>query len=387
MSEQDFISEEAVLRALQSVGAPQIGGDIVQRGLVREVKICDGHIAFELLLPAPIANFQAALEQGCREALSHVEGVRSVNVRTRILSSGPAPSGPAQGPAGPSPAAPGPQAGSNLLPGVRHVIAVGSGKGGVGKSTVAVNLATALALDGHRVGLLDADVYGPSIPMMMGLRQTPHTVDGKLVPLERHGVQLMSLGFLMPDDSAHVIWRGPMVGSAVRQMITDCHWGELDYLVVDLPPGTGDAQLTLAQTVPLTGAVVVMTSQDVAVNIASKAVGMFQRLNVPILGVVGNMDFFACPSCGTHTPIFTRGGSETASEKLGVPFLGSIPLEPATVEHGDRGVPTVIAAPDSSPAQAFREVARNVASQVNALDAAQATTPGLGGLLGRFKKD
>jgi ATP-binding protein involved in chromosome partitioning len=206
-----------------------------------------------------------------------------------------------------------------------------------------------------------------------------------MIPLDRYGVRLMSLGFLMPDDSAHVIWRGPMVGGAVRQMLADVKWGELDYLLVDLPPGTGDAQLTLAQSVPLTGAVVVMTSQDVAVNIASKAVGMFRKLNVPILGVVGNMDEFVCPRCGEQTPIFTRGGSEAAAQKLGVPFLGSIPLEPRTVEHGDRGTPTVVAAPDSPQAEAFREVARKTAAEVSRRHLAEEPeSDPLGGLSARF---
>jgi ATP-binding protein involved in chromosome partitioning len=272
-----------------------------------------------------------------------------------------------------------------LVPGVRAIIAVGSGKGGVGKSTVAVNLAVALAQTGARVGLLDADVYGPSIPLMMGIRHAPDVSEGRMVPLERHGVKLMSLGFLMPDDQAHVIWRGPMVGSAVRQMLADCQWGELDYLLVDLPPGTGDAQLTLAQSVPITGAVVVMTSQDVAVNIASKAVGMFRKLNVPIMGVVGNMDTFACPHCHKETSIFTRGGSEEAARKLGVAFLGSIPLDPSTVEHGDEGTPTVIAAPQSAQAEAFRAVARNVAAQLKERGA-QAGRDTLGGLTDRFRK-
>jgi ATP-binding protein involved in chromosome partitioning len=221
----------------------------------------------------------------------------------------------------------------------------------------------------------------------MGIRRPPETREGRIVPLERHGVRLMSLGFLMPDDSSHVIWRGPMVAGAVRQMLVDCEWGGLDYLLVDLPPGTGDAQLTLAQSVPLTGAVVVMTSQDVAVNIASKAVGMFQRLNVPILGVVGNMDTFACPHCGETTAVFTRGGSEEAAARLGVPFLGSIPLDPRTVEHGDQGVPTVLAAPETAQAEAFRGVARRLAEQVAGDEPEQAARDPLGGLRSRLRKD
>lgn len=370
MSDAVKVTEADVLQALSRVQDPELGGDLVSRGKVRNIKICEGNVAFELELNTPNADVRRELENACREELLQVLGVTSVNVRTSVEV--------ARRPDAP---------GSELLPGVKNVIAVGSGKGGVGKSTVAVNLAVALAMEGAKVGLLDADVYGPSIPLMMGIRQAPETVNGKLVPLRQHGVSLMSLGFLMPDDASHVIWRGPMVGSAVRQMLVDCEWGDLDYLLVDLPPGTGDAQLTLAQSVPLTGAVVVMTSQDVAVNIASKAVGMFRRLNVPILGVVGNMDSFACPCCGTLTPIFTRGGSEQAAEKLGVPFLGSIPLDPATVEHGDHGVPTVMAEPGSPQAQAFRTVARNVASGVTrSLLAQEAPANPLGGLMDRFRK-
>lgn len=342
------VTEETVLAALSAVADPEaVSGDLVSGGKVRNIKICDGNVAFELVLRTPGEERRRQVEEAARQAVGAIEGVTLVNVRSSLDV--------VRRPAG---------EGADLLPGVKNVIAVGSGKGGVGKSTVAVNLAVSLALEGAQVGLLDADVYGPSIPMMMGIRQAPETVNGKLIPLRQHGVRLMSLGFLMPDDQSHVIWRGPMVGSAVRQMLVDCEWGDLDYLLVDLPPGTGDAQLTLAQSVPLTGAVVVMTSQDVAVNIASKAVGMFRRLNVPILGVVGNMDSFACPCCGTQTPIFTRGGSEAAAQQLGVPFLGSIPLDPATVEHGDQGLPTVVAEPGSAQAQAFRGVARRLAEGI-----------------------
>jgi ATP-binding protein involved in chromosome partitioning len=330
--------------------------------MVRDVKICEGAVAFEVAAP-PDPALRVLMERQCRAAVQALSGVTSVSVR---WAGGGAPDAAA------------------ALPGVRRVIAVGSGKGGVGKSTLAVNLAVSLALDGCAAGLLDADVYGPSVPTMMGVRQMPEAAGGKLIPLERYGVKLMSLGFLMQDDQSHVIWRGPMVGGAVRQMLVDCVWGDLDYLIVDLPPGTGDAQLTLAQSVPLTGAVVVMTSQDVAVNIASKAVGMFRRLNVPILGVVGNMDEFACPHCGRHTPIFTAGGSEAAAQRLGVAFLGSIPLDPEIVEHGDGGTPTVTAAPGSAQAQAFRAVARALRESVE--QAAPPAKDPLGGLLSRFRR-
>jgi len=262
-----------------------------------------------------------------------------------------------------------PQAGTELVPGVKYIVAVGSGKGGVGKSTVAVNVAAAIAQDGLRVGLLDADIYGPSIPVMIGLNASPGTrdVDGRklIQPLERHGLKTMSLGFLLPPGAPPIIWRGPMVGSAVKQMLGDVEWGKLDYLVVDLPPGTGDAQLTLAQVVPLTGAVIVMTSQDVALNIANKALGMFQKLNVPILGIVENMGAFVCPACGTATPIFSRGAGERIAREMQVPFLGTVPLDVAIVDSGDAGVPIVISAPDSGPAGAFREIARAVVAQTS----------------------
>jgi ATP-binding protein involved in chromosome partitioning len=273
-----------------------------------------------------------------------------------------------------------PQAGTELVPGVRYIVAVGSGKGGVGKSTVAVNVAAALAQDGLRVGLLDADIYGPSIPVMIGLNASPGTrdVDGRklIQPLERHGLKTMSLGFLLPPGAPPVIWRGPMVGSAAKQMLGDVEWGQLDYLIVDLPPGTGDAQLTLAQVVPLTGAVIVMTSQDVALNIANKALGMFQKLNVPILGMVENMGAFVCPGCGTATPIFSRGAGERVAREMDVPFLGTVPLDPAIVESGDAGVPLVISAPESAPATAFREIARAVVARTSGETPPAGDSPG-----------
>ena len=381
MSETSQVTESNVLAALGRVQLPGGGGDLAARGLVRNVKICDGHVAFEVLAGNAGPALKQSLEEMCREVVAEIPGVTTVNVRfSAAAPPGTAPGGapPAARPAAPPP--PQPLAG---IPGVKHVVAVGSGKGGVGKSTVAANLAVALAQDGFRVGLLDADVYGPSVPLMLGISQKPDWKNGKIVPLERHGIRLMSLGFLQDPDQQYVIWRGPMAGGAVKQMLMDSAWGELDYLVVDLPPGTGDIQLTLAQTIPLTGAVVVMTSQEVAVNIASKAVVMFDRLNVPVLGVVGNMDSFACPCCGTLTPIFSRGGSESAAGHLGVAFLGSIPLDPSIVEHGDAGTPTVLAAPDSAQAQAFRTVARNVVERVDEVTAEAEGDP-FGGLLGQF---
>lgn len=244
----------------------------------------------------------------------------------------------------------------NIIPGVKHVIAVSSGKGGVGKSTVSVNLAVALALSGAKVGLLDADIYGPNIPMMMGVEKTPEQQDGKITPAESHGVKLISMGFFVPEDTA-VVWRGPMVHTAIQQLFRDVLWGELDYLLIDLPPGTGDAQLTLTQLVPLAGAITVTTPQEVALHDVRKGMMMFQKVNVPLLGIIENMSFFVCGHCGERTEIFSHGGGERAAEKLGIPFLGRVPIDPAIRAGGDSGNPIVVAKPDSPQAKAFREIA------------------------------
>jgi ATP-binding protein involved in chromosome partitioning len=363
------VTEADVLAALAKVYEPTRLRDVVALGMVREIKICDGHVAFQLVFADPADPRREQLAGMCRTAVEKIPGVQTVNVRNTGGAPAAPPGGvrPATGPMTP----PGGQ--PALLPGVRHVIAVGSGKGGVGKSTVAVNLAASLAADGARVGLLDADVYGPSIPTMTGAvsARAEATGEGRIRPLELHGLKLMSMGFLMPDVSAPVMWRGPMISTAVKQMLGDVAWGELDYMIVDLPPGTGDVPLTLAQSLPLTGVVVVMTSQDVAVNIATKALHFFQRLNVPILGIVENMAAFVCPHCHTETPIFSRGGGQQRARELDVPFLGSVPLDGAIVEHGDQGVPTVTAAPESPQARAFREIARAVAEQAQATSVEQ----------------
>jgi ATP-binding protein involved in chromosome partitioning len=259
-------------------------------------------------------------------------------------------------------------AGAVDLAGVKHPIAIASGKGGVGKSTLAVNLAVALGRLEKATGLLDADVYGPSIPMMTGINRLPQSNGQKILPLEGHGIRLMSLGFLMPDG-APAIWRGPMVAGAIQQFLQDVEWGRLDYLLIDLPPGTGDAQLTLAQSIPLAGAVIVMTPQDVAMAIASKALAMFRQLKVPILGIIENMSAFACPHCGTVSAIFKRGGARKASERLGVPFLGEIPLDPMVCQASDRGEPILSTHPQSPVAAAYRRAAEALADQVSALAA------------------
>jgi ATP-binding protein involved in chromosome partitioning len=249
------------------------------------------------------------------------------------------------------------------IPGVRYPIAIASGKGGVGKSTVAVNLAVALGATGAKVGLLDADIYGPSIPIMMGVHGSPRGDGEKIEPLDGFGIKLMSLGFLLPDNSP-VIWRGPMVAGAIQQFLHDVAWGELDYLLIDLPPGTGDAQLTLAQTIPLTGVVIVMTPQDVAMQIASKALGMFRQLKVKVLGIIENMSYFICPHCHQSTEIFSRGGGRRASERLGVPFLGEIPLDEELRIGGDMGQPILTRSPGSPTAEIYRKLAETLAERV-----------------------
>jgi ATP-binding protein involved in chromosome partitioning len=249
----------------------------------------------------------------------------------------------------------------NIIPGVKYVIAISSGKGGVGKSTVAVNLAVALSVNGAKVGLLDADIYGPNIPMMMGVEKAPEQQEGKITPAESHGVKLISMGFFVPEDTA-VVWRGPMVHTAIQQLFRDVLWGELDYLLIDLPPGTGDAQLTLTQLVSLAGAVTVTTPQEVALHDVRKGMMMFQKVNVPLLGIIENMSFYVCGHCGERTEIFSHGGGERAAEKLGIPFLGRIPIDPAIRVGGDTGNPIVIAAPDSPQAKAFREIATKLAA-------------------------
>ena len=249
------------------------------------------------------------------------------------------------------------------LNGIKHSLAIASGKGGVGKSTVSVNLAVALAQAGATTGLLDADLYGPSIPILTGISRMPGNNGQKLLPLQAHGVSLMSLGFLMPEG-APVIWRGPMVSGAIQQFLQDVEWGSLDYLLIDLPPGTGDAQLTLAQSLPLAGAVIVMTPQDLAMHIASKALAMFRQLQVPILGIVENMSSFVCPHCGTHSAIFRQGGARRTSPRLGVPLLGEIPLDPRVCQTGDRGEPIVTSHPGSPAAEAFRQAAQALVERV-----------------------
>ena len=344
------VSESDVRKALATVQDPELGRDLVSLGMIKDIQIRDLAVTFTLELTTPACPLKSELKKAAEEAVRAIPGVKDVqvNLSSRVPKGAGLPD-------------------KQPIPGVSNIIAVASGKGGVGKSTVAVNLAVALAQTGAKVGLLDADIYGPSIPIMMGLHEQPTSDGKKLFPIERHGVKLMSIGFLVPQDTA-VIWRGPMVMRAVEQLLCEVDWGELDYLIVDLPPGTGDAQLTLAQKVTVTGAVIVTTPQDVALVDAAKGVNMFQEVKVPILGIVENMSYFVCPHCEGRTNLFAHGGGSRVAEKLGVPFLGEIALSADVREAGDLGTPIVEADPESPQAEAFRRLAEKVASRVSVVD-------------------
>lgn len=361
------LTPEVVVDALRSVNDPELHRSLIDLNMVKDVSVKDGVIEFEVVLTTPACPLKGTIEDDCKAALNQLPDVREINIRW----SSQVPKSREQ----------------QALPGVKNVIAVASGKGGVGKSTTAVNVALALQQSGAQTGLLDCDIYGPSLPLMLDIYEQPLLEDipnhntgqmeRKMIPPEKYDLKLMSLGFLAPSDTA-VIWRGPLVASAVRQMLTDTHWGSLDYLVVDLPPGTGDAPMSLAQQVPLSGVVVVMTPQDVATSIAIKSVKMFrsEKLNVPVLGIIENMATFVCPHCQNETDIFGhRGAAEEAASKLEVRFLGRVPLEPRIVEDSDKGLPTVIAAPESRAAQEYRAIASQIAAEVSVqAHAARATS-------------
>jgi len=348
------ISEEQVLEVLRAVQDPDLGRDIVSLGFVKEIRIDGSSVEFKIELTTPACPVKDDLKAQAEALVSALPGVTAVTVEMTAQVRGEIRTGP-------------------LIPTVKNVIAVASGKGGVGKSTVSCNLAVALAQTGAKVGLLDADIYGPSIPMMMGATEGPVADGSAIAPVLCHGVELMSIGFFLETDKA-VVWRGPMIGKALTQFLGDVTWGDLDYLIVDLPPGTGDAPMSLAQLIPLTGVVVVMTPQDVAQQIANKSIYMFRMLEqstnraIPILGVVENMSGFICPTCGTETPLFRQGGGEKAAERLSVPFLGAIPLDPNICISGDIGKPAMLIAPESKQAEAFRRIAGNVAARVSTLN-------------------
>jgi len=348
------VTEEAVLDALRSVMDPDLRRDIVSLGFVKNLVLENGNVSLTIELTTPACPVRDELQSLAKEAIRAMPGVGEINIEmTAQVRKREEP--------------------GDLIPGVKHAIAIASGKGGVGKSTVTINLAVALAETGARVGLMDADVYGPSIPMMMGIPdERPLTTSSKILPIERYGLKMMSLGFLLEEGQA-VLWRGPMVAGTVKQLLADVDWGELDYLLVDLPPGTGDAPMSLAQLAHLTGVVIVTTPHHVAANIAGKSVHLFRRLNSPIMGVVENMAGSACPNCGEVTRIFAGMTGEELAVKIGVPFLGSVPLDPMVSKASEEGVPSILAYPDRPQAVEFRAMAGRLAAQASIIAMSRAT--------------
>jgi ATP-binding protein involved in chromosome partitioning len=352
------VTRDDILDALRAVPVPGGGGNVVDADLVRALTFEGDRVRFLLEVdPAEGAKLEP-MRAAAETAVGALPGVASVSV---LLTA----HGPATKPPPPDLRIgrhPTPQAGPAAVPGVRRIIAVASGKGGVGKSTVAANLAVALAREGRRAGLLDADIYGPSQPRMMGVSERPKSPDGKtILPLHAHGVTLMSIGLMLKEGEA-VIWRGPMLQGALQQLMGQVQWGELDALIVDLPPGTGDVQLTLSQKFAITGAIVVSTPQDVALMDARKAIDMFVKTRIPVLGIVENMSTYVCPNCGHEAHIFGHGGARAEAERLGIPFLGEIPLDLAIRLAGDSGTPVAAARPDSPEAGAFAAIARRLAT-------------------------
>jgi ATP-binding protein involved in chromosome partitioning len=345
-------TKDEVLKALSTCIEPELHKDIVTLGMVQNLVVEAGVVSFDYVLTTPACPLKGMMQLEAETAVKKVAGVKDVKIKMTASVKKDA------------------RLESILPPGIKNLIAVAAGKGGVGKSTVAANLAVSLALEGARVGLLDADIYGPNQPQMMGIKGYEPLVDdnNKIDPATAHGVKVMSMGFLMDPDAA-VIWRGPMLHGAISQFLKDVKWGELDYLVLDLPPGTGDVQLTLCQSVPLAGALIVTTPQSIALSDVRKAVAMFKKLNVPILGAVENMSGFVCPHCAKESKIFSEGSAKTLKEGYGIDILGAIPLDPKVCAASETGTPIAISAPDSIPAKAFRETARKVAAAVSVRNA------------------
>ncbi|MBM3834184.1 MAG: Mrp/NBP35 family ATP-binding protein [Verrucomicrobia bacterium] len=336
-----MLTQETVKQALQSVKYPGYSRDVVSFGLVKQVSVNNQAVSAHLQLTSGTQELAAQIKAQCEQAIRSLPGVQNVYVEVKLPTSAPGATG-----------TPSPWSQQSKVPGIQRVVAVASGKGGVGKSTTSVNLACALTHLGARVGLLDCDIYGPSIPLMMGIRERPTISDReKLVPPSNYGVKLMSMGFLLDGDSP-VIWRGPMIMKTIQQFVNSVEWGELDYLLVDLPPGTGDAQLSLCQTVPLDGGVIVTTPQEASLGVVRKGIAMFEKVNVPILGIIENMSYYTTPS-GERVEIFGHGGGQAEALRQKIPFLGEVPIFTAIRVSGDQGVPVVVSDPTEPPAQSF----------------------------------
>jgi ATP-binding protein involved in chromosome partitioning len=387
------VSKENVIERLKTVNGPDFTGNIVDLGMVSDIFIADSKVFFSITVPAARAQEMEPLRAAAERVVKAIPGVVSAMVALTAEKKG----GGMEAPVPPRPGAPRPAAapqpapqraaphapasqshGKRGVPGIGAIIAVASGKGGVGKSTTAVNLALGLAANGLKVGVLDADIYGPSMPRLLDIHGRPQTVDGKILkPMENYGLKVMSMGFLV-DEETPMIWRGPMVMSALTQMLREVEWGSLDVLVVDMPPGTGDAQLTMAQQVPLAGAVIVSTPQDLALIDARKGLNMFKKVDVPLLGIVENMSYFLAPDTGKRYDIFGHGGARREAERLGVTFLGEVPLEMGIRESSDAGAPVVVSKPDSAEAKIYRDIATKVWARVNEeRGAAEAAVPSI----------
>ncbi|HEY3154146.1 MAG TPA: Mrp/NBP35 family ATP-binding protein [Candidatus Binatia bacterium] len=348
----EHLTEERILDALRGVQDPEIHRDIVSLGMVKNLTVDHGQVTFTVELTTPACPLRETIEHDCKQALAQVPGVNGLAISFGAQVRG-SKAGAGQ---------------TDLLPTVKNVVLVAAGKGGVGKSTVAANLAVALKMHGAATGLLDADIYGPSVPIIMGVKGEPRKieVDGgyKIEPTMAHGVPVMSIGFFLDPDQA-VIWRGPMLGKALHQLMADVHWGELDYLVVDMPPGTGDVQITFSQQLKVSGALLVATPQHVALADVIRAKSMFDKVMIPIVGIVENMSYFICDGCGKSHEIFSRGGARRAAERFQIPYLGEIPITPALREGGDKGVPILIQDPKSEVSKSFLEIAARLAGQLS----------------------
>jgi len=352
------LAESSVLQALQVVQDPDLHKDIVSLGFVKDLKIDAGNVSFTIELTTPACPVKDLMRDQALAAVKALPGVSAVNVNmTASVRAGSIGEGARQ-----------------PLPGVKNVIAVGAGKGGVGKTTVAVNLAIALAKAGSRVGMIDGDIYGPNVPIMLGMKNQLTTDGQKILPAEKYGLQVISMGFMTTDD-APIIWRGPMLHGALQQFFREVKWVDLDYLVIDMPPGTGDVALSLSQTVPVAGAIVVTTPQQVSLADSRRAVAMYKKLNIPTLGIVENMSYFVCPSCSHESDIFGKRGGEKMAQELGIPFLGGIPIYQPIREGGDSGVPLLVSEPDAPAAKAIVDVAARAAAQISIAAYKQPTIP------------